>query len=1068
MADIYGFNLFNDSLDGTTGNDNFYSGTGSDQIFGTVGSDVINAGYAKSALYWRYAQFNDYDTVNYSNLYLSAGVAATAVHLTVDLQLGTVLKYGVANASLGVDTLIGVDRVDGTAGADTMSGRNFWDYEEFRGNGGNDYLNGRAGTDGANYANATAAINVNLAAGTVTGDASVGSDTLREIEQIIGTSFADTFVATGYGGSSVNKNSFGENFNLAQMLAGADTIVGNGDTIYRLEGSGGSLTVDLGLQTAPGVAAHVITNALTGVFSTTNNQYAPGDDLVSGASQVRASNYDDTLIGGGHVNTAGSINTVSGDASFEGFRGNGGNDSIDGKTGFDRADYVVGGQSQGIVVQLAAGIVTGDPLATGTDTLRGIESIGSTYMDDIYNATGFTLSNAGTPSVNRGDVIVTPPAGETLASNAFNEFRAYAGNDTVTGNGATRVSLSGMFVETLTGPAPSVVATFTAAGAGSIVYGQTDGGFGTVQFTGVFSVIGGAGNDSLTGSTGFQQLRGYYGNDTLSGGDGNDVLYGQSGGNGTDLNLSSVFTDNDSLLGGAGNDLLRGDFGNDFLDGGTGNDTMEGGTGNDNYIVDATTDVVTEAATGTTGGTDLVSSSVTWTLGANFENLTLTGSLAINGTGNELNNILVGNAFANNLNGGTGADTMTGGDGADIYTVDNVGDVVIETNATLAGGIDTLNAAITATLSANVENLRVTTGAAANGTGNSLDNIMYAGAGNNTLDGSGGTDTASYLYAGAGVTVSLAIVGAQATVGSGSDTLVSLENLTGSAFNDTLTGNSGANAINGGTGIDHMAGGDGSDTYTVDNVGDVVTETNAAVAGGIDLVNTSVSFTLGANVENLSIVAGGAVNGTGNTLANVLYAGAGNNVLDGGGNTDSVSYVFASAAVSASLAITVAQATGGSGTDTLVSIENLSGSAFNDTLTGNSGANTLVGDAGNDVLNGGLGNDILTGGLGSDNFLFASALNATTNKDTVSDFLSSADRMTFDNAVFTAVGADGALAASAFVIGTAAADAADRIIYDQASGQLYYDADGTGAGAKVLFGAVTAGTVIALGDLWVG
>ena len=133
----------------------------------------------------------------------------------------------------------------------------------------------------------------------------------------------------------------------------------------------------------------------------------PGTLSASGIEQVRGGGYNDTLLGGGRVNTDGAATTVSGDASFEGFRGFGGNDLINGRTGFDRAEYNVGNQTEGIVVNLAAGTVSGDPLLTGNDTLRGIESINSTFLDDRYVATGFTLSNAAAPSANSGDVIVT-------------------------------------------------------------------------------------------------------------------------------------------------------------------------------------------------------------------------------------------------------------------------------------------------------------------------------------------------------------------------------------------------------------------------------------------------------------------------------------------------------------------------------------------------------------------------------------------------------------------------------------------------------------------------------------
>ncbi|NWD66974.1 putative Ig domain-containing protein [Pseudomonas gingeri] len=209
----------------------------------------------------------------------------------------------------------------------------------------------------------------------------------------------------------------------------------------------------------------------------------------------------------------------------------------------------------------------------------------------------------------------------------------------------------------------------------------------------------------------------------------------------------------DTLNGNAGNDTLIGNAGNDMLNGGAGNDTMSGGTGDDVYIVDSVSDVTIELPN---EGIDTVESSVTWTLSANVENLYLTGKSTINGTGNALDNTLVGNSAANILTGGagndsldgrTGADRLVGGLGDDMYYVDNVGDVVVE-NAN--EGMDTVESTISYTLGSNVENLTLSDGAAINGTGNALDNVIIGnsssntltgGAGNDRLEGRGGADT---------------------------------------------------------------------------------------------------------------------------------------------------------------------------------------------------------------------------------------------------------------------------------------------------------------------------------------
>jgi Ca2+-binding RTX toxin-like protein len=160
---------------------------------------------------------------------------------------------------------------------------------------------------------------------------------------------------------------------------------------------------------------------------------------------------------------------------------------------------------------------------------------------------------------------------------------------------------------------------------------------------------------------------------------------------------------------------------------------LTGGAGDDSYVI-GTGDIVTEAAS---AGTDTVQSGITYTLGSNVENFTLTGTAAINGTGNALNNILTGNSAVN---------TLTGGAGDDTYVI-GTGDIVVEATS---AGTDTVQSSITYTLGANVENLTLTGTTAINGTGNTLNNVLIGnsaanslsgGAGNDTLDGLAGADT---------------------------------------------------------------------------------------------------------------------------------------------------------------------------------------------------------------------------------------------------------------------------------------------------------------------------------------
>jgi Ca2+-binding RTX toxin-like protein len=199
-----------------------------------------------------------------------------------------------------------------------------------------------------------------------------------------------------------------------------------------------------------------------------------------------------------------------------------------------------------------------------------------------------------------------------------------------------------------------------------------------------------------------------------------------------------------TLTGNSGANTLTGGAGDDTLDGGLGKDSLVGGTGNDTYRVNQADDVITEVAN---EGTDTVLSDVTWTLGANLENLSLQGTGALNGTGNALANILTGNSGANTLTGGAGDDTLdgglgkdslVGGTGNDTYRVNQADDVI---NEAANEGTDTVLSDVTWTLGANLENLSLQGTGALNGTGNALANRLTGNSGNNTFNGGDGADT---------------------------------------------------------------------------------------------------------------------------------------------------------------------------------------------------------------------------------------------------------------------------------------------------------------------------------------
>jgi Ca2+-binding RTX toxin-like protein len=349
--------------------------------------------------------------------------------------------------------------------------------------------------------------------------------------------------------------------------------------------------------------------------------------------------------------------------------------------------------------------------------------------------------------------------------------------------------------------------------------------------------------------------------------------------------------------------------------------------------------------------------------------------------------------------------------------------------------------------------------------GRSGADVLYGGGGNDTLEG--GLD-GDIIWGGTGDDIIFAndassplgsLVGDTLYGEAGQDVIVGSQGndkMYGGADSDQLFGNLGADTLDGGTGSDTMTGGAGDDTYVVDATGDVVTE---AASEGSDLVIASLSHTLRPNVERLTFTGTGDFTGVGNDLANILIGNSGNNILDGGTGADAMRggagndrYTFDNVGDTASEELN-------EGLDTVVAsvahtlrpnFENLTiiGSATN--AFGSSVANILTGNALGNVINGKEGNDVLVGGAGADTFMFDTALSAATNVDRITDFNPVDDVFRLGSAIFTGI-PGGVLAAGSFHVGTAAADAADRIIYDQVTGRIFYDVDGLGGAAQVLF-----------------
>ena len=890
---------------------------------------------------------------------------------------------------------------------------------------GNDSVSTGAGND-----------NVNVGTGNDTADGGADFDGISADLSALTTAVLWNLQANTFNGAGHGFTNF-EYFGTITTGSGNDIIVsaasGRGETVNTGLGDDMFTTVDGGDYFNAGKGNDTLVIDFSTATGDIYNYTGPNANTVDGGwdgyfagnrtvGYASVENFDImTGIGNDTIATADGNDSVSTGA---------GNDNVNVGTGNDTADG--GADFDGISADLSA-LTTAVLWNLQANTFSGA---GHGFTNFEYFGTIITGSG--------NDIIVSAASarGETVNTGLGNDmFTTVDGNDYFNaGKGSDTLVID---YSSDTGG----IYNYTGPNANT-VDGGWDGYFAggrQVGYTSVekFIVTTGSGGDTIATADGDDIIRTGAGNDDVSAGAGNDLVDGGAGDDRIDggadidtvtyasatsavtVSLAATVQQNtigagldrlfnfENLTGSDFADTLTGTDGDNVIDGGTGADAMTGGGGNDTYVVDNIADTVIELAN---GGTDLVKSSISYTLGAELENLTLTGLLAISGTGNAGTNVLTGNDAANTLNGGAGADVMAGGGGKDTYIVDDIGDTVIE----LAnGGTDLVKSSVTFTLGEEIENLTLTGALAIDGTGNIGANTITGNDAANTLDGGAGADVMAggrgndtYIVDNIGDTViELAKGGTDLVKSSVTFTLAAaVENLTltgllaidgtGNAVANVLTGNNAANTLDGGAGADVMVGGGGNDTYIIDNIGDVVTE---LADGGIDLVKSSITYTLGTEVENLLLTGTLAIDGTGNAGANtitgnaadnMIEGGDGNDVLDGGLGFDTASYAHAASGVTVSLATVGQQATGGAGGDTLTEFEALLGSAFADTLTGDGGANTLTGGAGADKLIGGAGDDTLIGGVGND------TLNGGGDTDTA---VFSGDWVAFDITVADAV-----------------------------------------------------------------
>lgn len=884
----------------------------------------------------------------------------------------------------------GNNTLTGTVGDDSISG-----------GAGNDTINGSKGNDW-----------IDAGTGIDWVDGGVGTDTLSlDRSGLTGALTYDAVAAATGAGTILADGSHVANVEQLEYL-----LTGSGDDTLKVSAKTGAFYWN-GNDGHDTLVADYSTriDAITASSNGTDFYIdTPGySNPRTGSTYAYAENIEAVSLIGGKGND--TFNGTLGDDTFTGGKGN---DYLVGGAGSDTAaysgrinDYKVtydGSQNTWSVSDLRAG--TPD----GTDTLVSIENL--RFSDGVRTVSSYGSLMVGTAG---DDSLTGLPSDDTLSG--------LGGNDTLMGGPGHDSLMGGDGNDYLFDLDGSSTALGGDGNDTIQAYGHLEGGSGD-DFIGhgdpdgraaiIGSAFGGDGNDTIAFG-GFNTYgQPVSGINTIDGGAGDDVLSGD---------LAS-----DSISGGMGNDQLWGSGGNDSLDGGNGVDYAfyYGGKLADFSVThDAGTGVwtVTDLRDGSPDGTDdlvnverLVFSDDYLTIG-DATGLNLTGTAGkdyLNGTiaddtlnglagndelyGGDGNDTLNGGNDNDYMDGGAGHDSLVGGDGDDYLQGGSFTD-------TLIGGLgnDSMydNDGDTTVSGGDGNDYIESYGHLDGGDGDDfivnayyISSFAHLSGAPESVTGGDGNDTIrlDHLYFD---DTSLTLSGANTIDGgTGNDSIIATR------FSDIVYGGTGNDTLNGGEGSDTLYGGAGNDVYVVGNTGAVVSEQSGATDdGGIDRVESSISYSLGQFIENLILTGSDDLKGAGNTLANVILGNAGNNTLSG--------------------------------------------------LTGN---DSLDGGAGNDTLAGGKGNDWLQGGTGSDQFVFA-APGSSNGKDTISDFVHGTDWLVFHKEDY--------LSSAKFTVGTAASGAGAQFVWDAATHTLSYDHDGQGGDAAIAVAVFTNGAAIDLSDI---
>ena len=1154
----------NDTLDGGTGNDTLNGGLGDDTFIVDSLGDVIQeaAGEGTDTVITTVNSYTLTTGASLENLQLS-GAAVSGTGNELDNTLTGTSAANTLDGGLGADTLIG------GLGNDSYYVDNSGDQIQEAANAGTDtIITSLDWTLAANLENlqlaGTAHIGTgNSLANTLTGG--TGNDTLdggTGIDTLIGGLGDDTY----YVDNSSDAVQEAVNAGNDTVIATADYTLGLNIETLQLAGSTLKGTCNALANTLIGNLAN---NTLDGgagadtlIGDGGNDTYLVDNlgDLVQelagkGTDTVIASVDNYTLAANvENLQLAGSALSGIGNSLKNTLTGTAGNNLLNGGTG---ADKLIGGLGDDSYVVDNLGDVVQEAATEGTDTI--ISSINLTLLANVENLQ--LTGNAHLATGNELDNKLTGGIGNDTLTGA-------AGNDVMDGGKGLDIMVGGIgddsyYVDNVGDSVTEALGEGTDTVYTSIDNWVAGANIENIKLLGNAHVAtGNALNNSLAGGSGNDTLDGGLGDDTELGGDGNDVMVSAAG--------------IDTLAGGSGDDryVLKGGRAHieDFL----GHDTIDGSQATGDSSIDLTTGLChvenEDSDLGTGGSTvmpldvqflqdltgsfaddivtvrGLIPSIITalqavqansefgvstfrdkpigsfgnagdWVyqqlLSLGISSTTLTnaysGMVASNGNdGPEAQIEALMQLALHSTDVGFRADSArfvvlftdapfhNAGDGAAIGLVANNGNNIME-----GGGIVEDYPFIAQVQAALIAANIIPIFAVAGGYESTYQGLVTdLGRGAVVTLTANSSNVVGAITA--GLTAATTTNIEDALGGIGNDTLV------GNIYDNVLTGNAGNDSLNGVSGHDTLIGGKGNDSYTVDDSNSAVVEKNAE---GTDLVLSSINYSLGNYVENLTLTGSGNINGTGNSLANIINGNAGDNILTGGlgvdtligngGNDTFVVNLTATGAledkITAGLGIDTIQLTGNAYVSliakTLVvgsTIENydisatgtsllhVNGNAFANTIIGNTADNSLKGMAGNDNLSGGDGNDLLVGGLDSDTLTGGAGIDTfwfdktfgISNIDTITDFTSGSDILQFSRvaAGLSTVGALGQLTAtdSRFEANaTGIASTADvRLLYNTTTGELAYDSDGSGLATANVLEVLASAPSVSASDIW--